>query len=162
MITANNQEDRIITIRQNGYSIREKVKGKIELPHSQIIILVHGYNVSEEGAKEAYKKFQENLSKYCSQLSQLEKEIYWFLWPSDKPNKIDSVISYYKTVETAKICGEKFAKYLNKLKLKSLNNKPPHIILIGHSLGCRLLLEALKNTNKNNKKYYKIFFNKFI
>ncbi|NES70327.1 MAG: alpha/beta hydrolase, partial [Okeania sp. SIO2D1] len=34
----------------------------------------------------------------------------------------------------------------------STSNKQPRIILIGHSLGCRLLLEALKQTIKTNFK----------
>ncbi|NEP87016.1 MAG: alpha/beta hydrolase [Okeania sp. SIO2C2] len=144
------QKDKIITIRKNIYAIKEKVDGKTEIPDRDIIILVHGYNVSEEGAKEAYTKFQENFSKYSSQLSKLNKAIYCFLWPSDKPNKLDSILSYFKTVNTAKICGERFAKYLNKLNLISTSNEQPRITLIGHSLGCRLLLEALKKTVNTN------------
>ncbi|NET77644.1 alpha/beta hydrolase [Okeania sp. SIO1F9] len=144
------QKDKIITIRKNIYAIKEKVDGKTEIPYGDIIILVHGYNVSEEGAKEAYTKFQENFSKYSSQLSKLNKAIHYFLWPSDKPNKLDSILSYFKTVNTAKVCGERFAKYLNKLNLISTSNEQPRITLIGHSLGCRLLLEALKKTVNTN------------
>ncbi len=144
------QEDKIITIRKNTYEIKEKVDGKTEIPYRDIIILVHGYNVSEENAKAAYTKFQENFSKCSSQLSKLNKAIYWFMWPSDKKNKHWSKLSYSRTVNTAKICGERFAQYLNKLNLVSTSNEPPRITLIGHSLGCRLLLEALKKTIKTN------------
>ncbi|NEQ35413.1 MAG: alpha/beta hydrolase [Okeania sp. SIO3I5] len=144
------QEDKIITIRENIYAIKEKVDGKTEIPYREIIILVHGYNVSEEGATVAYKKFEKNFSKYSSQLSKLNKAIYWFMWPSDK--LFLSPLFYFQAVKKAKICGERFAEYLNKLNLISTNNQPPSITLIGHSLGCRLLLEALKKTIKTNLK----------
>ena len=39
---------------------------------------------------------------------------------------------------------------MKKLNLISISNKPPRVILIGHSLGCRLLLEALKKQMKTN------------
>jgi len=142
------QEDKIITIRKNTYFIKEKVDGKTEILYREIIILVHGYNVSEENAKKAYRKFEENFSKYSSQLSKLNKAIYWFMWPSDK--LFLSPLFYFKTVTTAQTCGERFAEYLNKLNLISTSNEPPRITLIGHSLGCRLLLEALKKTIKTN------------
>lgn len=47
-----------------------------------MIVLVHGYNVSEEGAEEAYTKFQDNFYKYCSPLYSLKDAIYWFFCPS--------------------------------------------------------------------------------
>ena len=150
MLKEYNQEDKIITIRENGYLIKEKVDGQTQIPYRDIIILVHGYNVSEKGAQEAYTKFQENFNKYCSQLSELNKAIYCFFWPSDKPHKLESILSYPKTVDTAKICGGKFAQYLQKLNLISISNKQSRLILIGHSLGCRLLLEALKKPMKTN------------
>ncbi len=146
-----NQNNRIITLRRNNYFIADKVRGKTVINSPEIMILIHGYNVSEEEAKETYRKFEKNFNLYCNKVSTLNKVIYWFLWPSDKPNKLSSMISYYQTLKSAKICGKKFADYLNQLQLKSFNNQPPRIILIGHSLGCRLLLEALKTTKKDNK-----------
>lgn len=155
MLKDNNQKskDQIITLRQNEnkYAIREEVRGKTTIISSDMIILTHGYNVSEEGAEDAYKEFQKKFNKYSNQLSTLNKAIYWLTWPSDKPNKLDSIVSYFKTIDVAKNCGEKLAEYLNKLNF-SASNKQPHIILIGHSLGCRLLLEALKQTIKTNFK----------
>ncbi|MDJ0729958.1 MAG: alpha/beta hydrolase [Crocosphaera sp.] len=148
-----NQKNKLITLRRNNYFIADKVKGKTIINSREIIILIHGYNVSEEGAKEAYTKFQDNFDFYCKKMSALNQVIYWFLWPSDKANKLDSIVCYYKTVRVAKICGKKLGEYLNKLQLKSSNNQPPRIILIGHSLGCRLLLEALKRTKKDNKNW---------
>ena len=79
--------------------------------------------------------------------------IDWFLWPSDKPNKINRIFSYYKTVETAKNCGKKLANYLNPIEFNYANNKPPRIILSAHYLGCRVLLEALKETQKEHKQW---------
>ena len=152
MLKEHNHEDKIISIRENVYGIKEKVEGKTKIPYNDIIILVHGYNVSEKEAQKAYTNFQENFNKYCSQLSELNQSIYWFFWPSDKPSKLESVYSYFKTVNTAKICGKKFTSYLNKLNLISTKNKRPSLILIGHSLGCRLLLEAVKNNIKTNYK----------
>ncbi|NEP80745.1 MAG: DUF726 domain-containing protein [Okeania sp. SIO3B3] len=153
MLKDNNQKSQIITLRQseNKYAIREEVRGQATITSSDMIILIHGYNVSEEGAENAYKEFQKNFNKYSNQLSTLNKAIYWLVWPSDKPNIIDSTFSYFKTVSVAKNCGEKLAEYLNKLNF-SASNKQPRIILIGHSLGCRLLLEALKKTIKTNFK----------
>ncbi|NET24773.1 DUF726 domain-containing protein [Okeania sp. SIO1I7] len=155
MLKDNNQKskDRIITLRQdeNKYAIREEVRGKTTITSSDMIILTHGYNVSEEGAEEAYKEFQKNFNKYSNQLSTLNKAIYWLIWPSNKPDQLDSKLSYFQTVSVAKNCGEKLAEYLKKLNF-SASNKQPRIILIGHSLGCRLLLEALKKTIKTNFK----------
>ena len=154
MLKESNPKDKRITLRkgEKGDEIKEKVDGKTQIHHREIIILVHGYNVSEEGAEEAYDHFQKKFNKYCSPLSELNKAIYWFFWPSDKPNKVVSTLSYPVIVGAAKECGEKFAQYLKKLNLISINNKPPRVILIGHSLGCRLLLEALKKPLKTDYK----------
>ncbi|MGK7886599.1 MAG: alpha/beta hydrolase [Crocosphaera sp.] len=148
-----NPKNKVMTLRSNGYFIASKVKGKTIINFPEIIILIHGYNVSEEGAKEAYTKFENNFNFSCKKMSSLSQAIYWFLWPSDKPNKLDSAICYYKTVRSAKICGKKLAEYLNQLEFNYSNNKPPRIILIGHSLGCRVLLEALKETKKEHKQW---------
>ncbi len=148
-----NRKNKIITLRNNNYFIANTVKGKNVINSPSIIILIHGYNVSQEGAQEAYTKFEKNFNFSSKKMSSLNQVIYWFLWPSDKPNKLDSIFSYYKTVETAKTCGNKLADYLNQLEFNCPNNQPPRIILIGHSLGCRVLLEALKKTKKDHKKW---------
>ncbi|MDJ0531249.1 MAG: alpha/beta hydrolase [Xenococcaceae cyanobacterium MO_207.B15] len=154
MIKESNPKDKIITLRggEKGYKIKDKVDGKTQIHYREIIILVHGYNVSEEDAEKSYTAFQEYFEKYCCPLSELDKAIYRFFWPSDEPNKVVSALSYHKKVATAKECGEKFAQYLEKLNLISISNKPPSVILIGHSLGCRLLLEALKKPLKTDYK----------
>ncbi len=154
MVKELNPKDKRITLRggEKGDKIKDKVDGKTQIHYREIIILVHGYNVPEKGAETAYKDFQKEFDKYCSPLSELNKAIYWFFWPSDEPNKVASTLSYPRKVGVAKECGKKFAQYLKKLNLISINNKPPRVILIGHSLGCRLLLEALKKPLKTDYK----------
>lgn len=146
-----NENDKQITLRlspKNG-EIRDEVEGITKIDSSDIIILVHGFNVSEQEAKEAYGKFKDNFRRHFhSSSSNLNKCIYWFFWPGDGRIQLGDYnfknpLSYAKQVPRSQECGTKFAEYLRQLQLPQ---GPPtrRIILVGHSLGCRLLLEALQ------------------
>jgi len=102
------------------------------------VLLVHGYNVSQRQAEKAFEKFEESLYEFAKRLAD---DCCWVFWPGDAPIPFIRTIAYYRKLKNAKACAPEFAEYLKELS--PAHGEAPHVIIIGHSLGCRLILEAL-------------------
>lgn len=104
---------------------------------SELLILVHGYNVSVTDALGSYCAFLGNLKdKFNTQSSPVAE----FLWPGDEPNKIISTLDYPNQIQPSIDSAAQFATYLAKLT----HSAPLVLNFVGHSLGCRVVLEILK------------------
>jgi pimeloyl-ACP methyl ester carboxylesterase len=108
-------------------------------PHSKLILLVHGFNVSEEEAAASYQKFREHFKAQGAHI--LAGQLGEVYWPGDEENKIISTISFPLKVPRAVAVSASFAEYLSARR--SPLRQPSQILLIGHSLGCRVILETL-------------------
>lgn len=105
----------------------------------RIILLLHGYNVSCKAGHKTLKRFENQLRKYSATLA---NDIAWLMWPGDWRIPLVSGASYpFKVLKTPRL-GEKIARFLHSLG--DPNTHRPEIIIVAHSLGCRVTLEALR------------------
>jgi hypothetical protein len=102
------------------------------------MLLVHGYNVSERQAKKSFTRFEEIMKQH---LSTLVENCCWVFWPGDAYIPGVRTLAYPFLVKNATACAAELADYL--IACKASDHRPSEIVLIGHSLGCRLIIEAL-------------------
>ena len=134
---------RRIEDREPGQRINEPINLRSpvrRLPfgrRSRIVILVHGFNVDEESARGSFSQFRDNLAAFSNTLAQQIVYLYWpghnrFLGPAFYPFSLRSAV--------------RLASRLTGLlrDVRGLNGGSTELLLIGHSLGCRLILESLQ------------------
>ncbi len=132
----------VLSVRKGNESVGREVKD-LGTAHARtsprLVILIHGYNTTEEEAGNAYGKFAELLAA-ASRRGTAELGSIWELhWPGDHPaGGALSALTFDGKIRAARISGELFArKWLRK-------RRGQRVILIGHSLGCRVALETVQ------------------
>jgi pimeloyl-ACP methyl ester carboxylesterase len=130
-------------------SVREKASGGPVAPsvteegghldgNDRVLILVHGYNNSFTDALDNYGVFFDHLAaNFATYIGQTAE----FFWPGDSPLKMISILSYPNQIEPAIESAQRLSVYL--WNLKGARNGPMEVSLVGHSLGCRVVLELL-------------------
>ena len=98
------------------------------------VIFVHGYNNSHEEARTSYARFRWWLEKLNARPRVLELH-----WPGDSPIVGLGWASYWRQTKVAAKCGRLLADWLEKAP------EDTQFVLVGHSMGCRLILEALES-----------------
>jgi pimeloyl-ACP methyl ester carboxylesterase len=109
------------------------------LNESRIIILVHGFNVDAENASKTYQDFLIRLQAQTWPAPLDSFGAFWgFHWPGDHRNRILSLLTFPVRVEVARSAGRELARLI-------LDYLGPdqEVFLVAHSLGCRVVLEAL-------------------
>ncbi|WP_405776014.1 alpha/beta hydrolase [Streptomyces sp. NBC_01538] len=115
------------------------------LDRHRIIILVHGFQNSEERATRSYEEFMDRLSDAIrpSRIDALGS--FWqYHWPGDHPKRFISTVTYAARISDAREAGRLLAMFLSGMK------RTQEVILIGHSLGCRVILEAARFTRDDS------------
>jgi len=105
---------------------------------TSITLLIHGFNNNQKEAEDAYKKFLARLG--CWPLN----KIGCFYWPGDAEFsflQILDFLSYPTEIPDAKASAQSLANHLQVISENSGNGV--EFNLIGHSMGCRLILELL-------------------
>ena len=103
-----------------------------------VLILVHGYDNSLKDAATSYSTFINDLiAKFPTYIGQIAE----FYWPGDSPIRIISVLSFPDHIQPAIESAQRLSAYL--WNLKGARNGPMEISFVGHSLGCRVVLELL-------------------
>lgn len=100
-------------------------------PHPGMVLLVyvHGFNVNRARALEQWG----HLRGLITMTTQVQCGL--FLWPSDRfASRFVSRMYFPPMVSLAQACGRRLGAYLQDRKLRA--------ILVGHSLGARVILEA--------------------
>lgn len=106
---------------------------------SRVTIFVHGFNNNEKQARVRWRQTRVRLapmlgvSKYMTRLAE-------YYWPGDRgigPRFLKSVL-YARDVQMARRCGQDLGRFLDE------RGSPQHVAFVGHSLGCRVVLEALR------------------
>lgn len=112
---------------------------------ARTIVLFHGYNVSHETAMRSFEDFEASL---CYAVPALKGQIFTCSWPGDWWIPVVGRIGYPKLVSNAIACAGILAPLIHQI----CQNRPDshQIVLIGHSLGCRILLETLRVLVSNN------------
>ena len=102
-----------------------------------VVILVHGFNVSYDAACRSYAAFLKNIGVTSGALP-----VYSFYWPGDEPNSLLSMLSYPIQIGHAKESAYRLYAYL--ASCVGAGGNPLAVNFIGHSLGCRLVMEVLR------------------
>jgi pimeloyl-ACP methyl ester carboxylesterase len=103
------------------------------LGRRHIVLLVHGYNVDMDAAR----------SSYTLAFTDALADVGYFFWPGDTRGGIlISSASYPFQITNARDSARLLADYLSAAF--GPEGAPSAVSLVGHSLGCRLVLEALK------------------
>lgn len=131
-----------LTLRLNNSGGQQVINPRGEegcfFPRKRFIWLIHGYNVSELEAKSSFEKFEKHLDDLSSTLTRDICRVYWpgdSIWPGIK------VAAYPWRVDNAKSSGQSFKGYLENLSDRTKENAK--FYLVAHSLGCRMLIEAI-------------------
>ncbi|MBI4840263.1 MAG: alpha/beta hydrolase [candidate division NC10 bacterium] len=109
------------------------------LGRRRILVLVHGYNNTEDDARQSYRVYAENLEAgpACDRLPDLGR----FLWPGDSAWGFLSALSYPWEIGDARQSASRLARFF--AGVFGPEGGPTELNFVGHSLGCRLLLETL-------------------
>lgn len=115
-------------------------KGYLRYSDRNLIVLIHGFNVNQFEAKKSYSDLSNNLENIGVK-KRITNRFCGFFWPGNLNNFL-SKPSYRMQVNKSKKIAIKLSDYLVKLSIKYPKIK---FTFFAHSLGCRLLLEAIKN-----------------
>lgn len=106
--------------------------------NDNVLILAHGYDNSFSDALTSYSAFINDLgAKFPTYIGQIAE----FYWPGDFPIPVISALSYPNQILPAIESAQRLSAYL--WNLKGARNGPMEISFVGHSLGCRVVLELL-------------------
>jgi hypothetical protein len=109
-----------------------------DLAADRLVVLIHGYQVSEDKARDRYSAFQDEIR--AAGIRPRDFGAVWeFLWPGSDPRGAVSLGTYPVRVPYAINSGEMLARQW--LRKRSRRQK---VCLIAHSLGCRVALQAVK------------------
>jgi hypothetical protein len=117
--------------------------GEVYQPRSRHVFLVHGFNSVRQDARASYEYFRGRLSEH---LRTIENDLIYVYWPADWALQAISPLSYREMVGLALYLGPRFAKAL--MKFSGPGGGECELVIVAHSLGCRLVLEALRALRK--------------
>jgi pimeloyl-ACP methyl ester carboxylesterase len=115
--------------------------------YTKLTVFVHGYNVGEYDARAKWKVTHRDLRDALPASRLTNIALYY--WPGDaSPRREISALSYFTRVDIAVECGRDLAQLL----IDTASHGPMlSVRFVGHSLGCRLVLEAARNLRGNAK-----------
>jgi pimeloyl-ACP methyl ester carboxylesterase len=139
-----------LTVRSNIFgetiSDRVQVKGSsLDYLAPRLVILIHGFQNSTEKARRSYEGFRGALRAALWLGDENVLGSFWeFHWPGDHPSGIVSLATYSVRVPEAREAGRLLADHLATM------NERQEVVLVAHSLGCRVALEAVKFVRGNH------------
>lgn len=102
----------------------------------RLVILIHGYQTSEDKARRLFERFHEALrARATGGLG----AVWEFHWPGDHEDKLLSVATYPDSVVKARVSGQLLAE-----RWLAERQRSQSAVLVAHSLGCRVALETVK------------------
>lgn len=118
----------------------------------RLIVLVHGYQNSADKAGGSFRTFERGVSIGLGfRPASLIGSLCHFHWPGDHARLAVSVMTYSSRVRDAIDSGKLLAKYLAKEL-----DEGQEVVLVGHSLGCRVVVAALRELRVRQEKGKKI------
>lgn len=105
---------------------------------SRAYILIHGFANSTAKANESYRSLIREVENTIWP-GRIDKRspIFGYHWPSDHPNRFKSTASFSTRVGVATSAGHHLGALLETLDSRT------EVVLVAHSLGCRVALGAL-------------------
>jgi pimeloyl-ACP methyl ester carboxylesterase len=131
----------VLSVRKAGEIVGRRVEepaGPIRLTAQRFVILIHGYQTSAESAERSYRRFSENLRAATRDGGASLGSVLEFHWPGDHPRRPVSVVTFAGKIANARLSGD----LLVRTWLRDRRGK--HVVLVGHSLGCRVALETVQ------------------
>lgn len=129
------------------YSLTSGIRKSLKKNPKRVVLLVHGFNTTYEEAKKSYNNFKKSMCK--TSRNKIDSENIWFVYWSGEGDsqglgrKLRDSLSYPQQIENAKLSAELLARFLNDYFGFS-ESSLEELIIIGHSLGCRVILETFK------------------
>jgi pimeloyl-ACP methyl ester carboxylesterase len=127
---------------------------------TRIYLLVHGFNNDRVTVQASYSAFKKRVRDIIG--SHLAQRIWEFYWPCyedaiaeplrqrwkvfESANSAYTAACYFKQIPKAQAFGKMLGDYLLRLRAAT---QATEVVLIGHFLGCRLILEALLQMEPN-------------
>ena len=131
----------------HGSNLQKATLSSKETKGKNVLLLVHGYNNDPEEALTTYRLINIHLSSFARQ-PKLYDLIIGYLWPGD-----DSPLEYYD----AKRHASKLASTMRS-HLEFLAASAARVDVLAHSMGNRLMLEALNYYSNADKKIIQQFY----
>lgn len=115
------------------------------------IVLIHGYNVSELASLNSMSQLRHVLSERCPIIA---AEILTLTWPGNALWYRGGPASYFAKVDVARRAGKLLYDY--SMAEYQRGEGPRELVIVAHSLGCRLTLEFLSRLNRRPPRLQKI------
>ncbi|HTB11830.1 MAG TPA: alpha/beta hydrolase [Bryobacteraceae bacterium] len=118
---------------------------------SRLVLIVHGYNNDEDEAAHSYDILFESLRELVPNPDVLRSvwEVYWpgYVNISGKKRTALSAFSYPAQVRKAVRIGRALGSFLNSV---AVGRESMEVLFVAHSLGCRVVLETIRNLSTAN------------
>jgi esterase/lipase superfamily enzyme len=114
------------------------------------MILVHGFNNSAQEARDSYR-IQFGLLVDDLKRSRIAPDaVAEFQWPGDEEVVGPNALGYATDIQRALDSAQRFAAFLADIGAPAQGAPAVKLALVGHSLGCRLIIEALAGLPARN------------
>ncbi len=125
-------------------TVERGVSGDKKIDFSQfqggrVLVLVHGFNNTEEDAEGSYHKVMQYLSQ--AENSELYTHVIGYLWPG-----YDDFYDYFAAKEDVEKIAGRMSGHLDKLSTVASS-----VDILAHSMGNRLILDSLLKLSEKNK-----------
>jgi len=110
----------------------------------RLVILVHGYNTPQHKAIARYDQITTKLHDIGVPDHRLAS-VWWLYWPGDRRWRATSTASFPWQIERSLAAAERLGAFLDRL------SPDKEVVLVAHSLGSRLVLEAAEQVAHNRR-----------
>lgn len=123
------------TPRLGGFRVADSVDVPLAFwaQSRRITLLVHGFATPEHAASDEYVRFRRQLKRY----GRITGAIGAVYWPGDHWFQALGKALFPLRIETAETTAQRLFQVIRRLPAEE-------IVLVGHSLGCRVVLETLR------------------
>jgi predicted alpha/beta hydrolase family esterase len=111
-------------------------------PNTHYVIFVHGYNNTYGEARASYASARWWLEHLQTSVHVLELH-----WPGDSKRRFVRALAFPEKIAVAEDCGKLLSDWIGAAPASTTFS------FVGHSLGCRLVLHAIKGLRRNNQIY---------
>ena len=110
------------------------------------ILLIHGYNVAERGGQSSMAQLRYALTEGCAELG---SQIMTITWPGNEGWLRGGPAAYFAKVDVARRAGRLL--YVSVVAEHRNDMGSRELVIIAHSLGCRVTLEFLRHLDRADR-----------
>jgi esterase/lipase superfamily enzyme len=135
------RDDPDITLRAMGTRVSTRAKMPIQFfdPRRRAVLLIHGYNVDEDEALKVLNEFKNTLSYFAPTL---RPDIFTCTWAGNWKVPALRPAAYPFMLRNARESSETLLELIQDWYARP--TAPQELVIIAHSLGCRVTLEMLQ------------------